>query len=329
MPEKRSLAGCVSWGACVRAAANLAIAAAIVAATYVLRKGYVVEPAKKGFFCGDQSLRYPLKEEAVSTNLIIVLGTFTVLTLAAVAEYFDERAKDRLPCCCVFPVPNWIYQTLRTFGLFLLGFSVMVMLVELGKITTGILRPNFVDACKPSVDCAEEDPLKYQSEYECTAENEDIEDLELDLRKSFPSGHAAVVSYMAAFVCAFLRHKPLVFATVSLARPLVQLVALALAWVTSLTRVSDHVHHVSDVVVGIALGAGVAFWTLGLIAEGEERRRTLASRDALSSADPEQAPLEMSNKSTSSCNGSAGGVIGHGGDRNKVIENNHGRKGRA
>ena len=32
---------------------------------------------------------------------------------------------------------------------------------KLGKITTGILRPNFVDACKPSVDCAAEDPRSW------------------------------------------------------------------------------------------------------------------------------------------------------------------------
>ncbi len=35
---------------------------------------------------------------------------------------------------------------------------------------------------------------------------------------------------------------------------------MSVAWVTSLSRVSDHVHHLSDVVVGVALGAAVGAW---------------------------------------------------------------------
>ncbi len=42
--------------------------------------------------------------------------------------------------------------------------------------------------------------------------------------------------------------------------PFVQVCAVSVAWVTSLSRVSDHVHHLSDVVVGVALGAAVGAW---------------------------------------------------------------------
>ena len=60
---------------------------------------------------------------------------------------------------------------------------------------------------------------------------------------------------------------------------------------TSLTRITDHVHHISDVVVGLAMGAGVAVWAVGLALEDED------SRGFDEHLQEETAKLEMSVKS--------------------------------
>lgn len=61
---------------------------------------------------------------------------------------------------------------------------------------------------------------------------------------SFPSGHAAAVTAVAM--------------TIVLAHPLAAPIALPLAGVVAHSRVVLRVHHVSDVVAGVALGLGGA-----------------------------------------------------------------------
>ena len=61
---------------------------------------------------------------------------------------------------------------------------------------------------------------------------------------SFPSGHAAAATAVAM--------------TIVLAHPLAAPLALPLAGVVAHSRVALRVHHVSDVVAGIALGLGAA-----------------------------------------------------------------------
>jgi undecaprenyl-diphosphatase len=61
---------------------------------------------------------------------------------------------------------------------------------------------------------------------------------------SFPSGHAAAATAVAA--------------TVAIAHPMVAPIALPLAGVVSYSRVALRVHHWSDVLAGVALGLGGA-----------------------------------------------------------------------
>jgi undecaprenyl-diphosphatase len=61
---------------------------------------------------------------------------------------------------------------------------------------------------------------------------------------SFPSGHAAAATAVAA--------------TVAIAHPLLVPVALPLAVLVAYSRVALRVHHVTDVLAGVALGLGAA-----------------------------------------------------------------------
>ena len=49
-------------------------------------------------------------------------------------------------------------MALRSFLMFVFGLCATVFLTEVGKISSGVLRPNFIDLCDPNVTCAGRDP---------------------------------------------------------------------------------------------------------------------------------------------------------------------------
>ena len=50
-------------------------------------------------------------------------------------------------------LPRWVAVSLRSFLLFVFGLCATVFLTEVGKISSGVLRPNFIDLCRPNVTC--------------------------------------------------------------------------------------------------------------------------------------------------------------------------------
>lgn len=242
-------------------AVNAALVVALVAVTLAFRKGVVSTP-KRGFFCADPSIRYNVVPEAISTNVLLASGTFAafvlilVLEAAAVeaAKTGDEKKNRRLL--------RWLIASAKNFAAYLLGLCSTALIVEVGKCSTGVLRPNFMAVCRPNITC-QDDPFAYHvDDFYCAGLVDSDPDEEEDLRKSFPSGHAAVVSFMAAFMCLRLRRRAELFRRhFFLAKPFLQIALIAFAWFASLTRVADNVHHVSDVVVGVVLGVSVAVWS--------------------------------------------------------------------
>ena len=57
----------------------------------------------------------------------------------------------------------------RSFLLFVFGLCATVFLTEVGKISSGVLRPNFIDLCRPNVTCRgrEADAVFYYNQYVC------------------------------------------------------------------------------------------------------------------------------------------------------------------
>lgn len=253
---------------------NALVFAAVAVLTLALRAGFV-PPVRRGFQCGDMSIALPLKPETVSTN-VLLFGGLLVALATILATNFAAKGLLEGGCAGCCPCPGWLSASGRHFFLFLLGLASTVMLTEMGKLSSGILRPNFLAMCAPNVSCASEPPHKYQNSYACTGSPED----DLDSRLSFPSGHATVVSFMAVFLMVYLHWSRTPSTGFYLLRPLLQLLLFAVAYVTCLTRISDYVHHASDVVVGVLLGGGVAAFTMhALVGPGWRLRRRRGSRD--------------------------------------------------
>ncbi|CAL8320328.1 unnamed protein product [Boreogadus saida] len=150
--------------------------------------------------------------------------------------------------CCDL---EWVY----TFGLFTVD-----IFVNAGQVVTGNLAPYFLTVCKPNftaLGCQQ--ALRYISHQEaCTGDQGDI----LRARKTFPSKEAALsvygALYLAMYVTCTVRAKG-----TRLAKPVVSLTLVCLAFLTGLNRVAEYRNHWADVIAGFVIGGAIAtFLTL-------------------------------------------------------------------
>ncbi|CAL8397988.1 unnamed protein product [Arctogadus glacialis] len=145
--------------------------------------------------------------------------------------------------CCDL---EWVY----TFGLFTVD-----IFVNAGQVVTGNLAPYFLTVCKPNftaLGCQQ--ALRYISHQEaCTGDQGDI----LRARKTFPSKEAALsvygALYLAMYVTCTVRAKG-----TRLAKPVVSLTLVCLAFLTGLNRVAEYRNHWADVIAGFVIGGAIA-----------------------------------------------------------------------
>jgi phosphatidate phosphatase len=95
-----------------------------------------------------------------------------------------------------------------------------------------------------------------------TCENSDSTAFELsEMRLSFPSGHASL-SASAMVFCAMYLQARMTWRGSKLLRNFFQFLLLIVALFTGLSRISDYMHHWSDVLIGLILGTVVAVITV-------------------------------------------------------------------
>lgn len=272
----------------------------LVAATLIMRKGFW-PPVRTGFFCGDMSIHYPIKPESSPSNSLLLGGivvTFVMLVLTDVLEMKPFTMDSTQKRTKRENIKRCLGRSLSSFGLYLFGLCLSVFLTELGKRFSGVLRPNFLALCRPNVTCSSEmDPFEYHINYECLGDDSSS-------RKSFPSGHASFIAYMAVFIFIYQENRPLSRCCVLL-KPLIQIVPISIAWVTGLSRVTDHVHHPSDVLCGFILGGLVGVWacflTLNRTCYSSETETSLPQVEKQMSMKPSQytSVAELSNQNNS------------------------------
>ena len=94
--------------------------------------------------------------------------------------------------------------------------------------------------------------------------------------ETFPSGHASFASYVAVYACLYMHTRMSFSPSFVLVRPLIQLTALTAAWFTGLSRITDNMHHPSDVLCGFVLGIGGAVLAFFSIASEDGGQRSSA-----------------------------------------------------
>ncbi|KAF7989341.1 hypothetical protein HCN44_008015 [Aphidius gifuensis] len=219
------------------------------------------EPYERGFFCNDESIKYPFKISTISTEAAAFFAFFipTFGMLFGEFLYAKIMKKQSVFVICGINIPIWISMAYNKIGVFAFGAAVNVLITESGKLTIGRLRPHFLEICKPNISCSDvsnfEIQYKYHIDYECT--NNNTIDYWDAARKSFPSGHASCMIYGMLYFALYLQLR-VTWKGSKLLRHSLQIICLWFSWYVAMSRISDYMHHWSDVCAGMLLGAIVA-----------------------------------------------------------------------
>ncbi|XP_036384100.1 phospholipid phosphatase 1-like isoform X2 [Megalops cyprinoides] len=206
-------------------------------------------PFKRGFFCNDDTIKYPYKEETISYELLGgIMIPFTVLVMIfgeCLSVYYKRiKSKSSFGNCyvaCVY----------KAVGTFLFGAAMSQSLTDIAKYSIGRLRPHFLDVCRPvSVNCT---AGGYIENFTCAGDKKMVN----EARLSFYSGHSSFSMYCMLFLALYIQAR-LQTEWARLLRPTLQFFLIAASVYVGLSRVSDYKHHWSDVLTGLIQGALMA-----------------------------------------------------------------------
>ncbi|CAH2293187.1 phospholipid phosphatase 2 [Pelobates cultripes] len=217
----------------------------------------VNSPYKRGFYCDDESIRYPYREDTITHGLmagVTISCTVIIITSGEMYMVFSKRLYSRSEC------NNYVAALYKVVGTFLFGASVSQSLTDLAKYMVGRPRPNFLAVCNPewtSVNCS-----GYVTDFVCRGSPANV----TESRLSFYSGHSSFGMYCMLFLSLYVQAR-LCGKWARLLRPTVQFFLLSFALYVGYTRVSDYKHHWSDVLVGLLQGALVAALTVRYVSD--------------------------------------------------------------
>uniref|UniRef100_A0A0N4ZP60 AcidPPc domain-containing protein n=1 Tax=Parastrongyloides trichosuri TaxID=131310 RepID=A0A0N4ZP60_PARTI len=220
------------------------------------------QPFQRGFYCDDESIRYPYKPDTVTVPAIAVIGIFIPALLIILTEIFRYLAWEK-KCEQYFKsykfkdrnVNRFIVRLYTFLGFFALGLIFNQLMNSIAKYTIGRQRPHFLEVCKPDIGyqtCPGNH--QYITNFTCTGTNAH---LNKDSQLSFYSGHTAFSFYGAWYTSLYLQarlYKPI---GSRLLIPAVQFALICGASFVAYSRISDYKHHWSDVLVGAIIGSSI------------------------------------------------------------------------
>ncbi|XP_035234653.1 phospholipid phosphatase 1-like [Anguilla anguilla] len=208
-------------------------------------------PYKRGFFCDDDSIKYPHKEDTISYQLLGgIMIPFVLLSLVlgeCLSVYFKRiTSKSSIR-------NNYVACVYKAVGTFVFGAAMNQSLTDIAKFTIGRLRPHFLDACKPVWDQIDCKSGGYIENFTCTGDSAMV----TEARLSFYSGHSSFSMYCMVFLTLYYQTR-LKTEWARLLLPTIQFFLISAALYVGLSRISDYMHHWSDVLVGLIQGAIIA-----------------------------------------------------------------------
>nr|XP_033787157.1 phospholipid phosphatase 1 isoform X1 [Geotrypetes seraphini] len=225
-----------------------------------------VKPYQRGFFCNDDSIKYPFHESTVTSTVLYTVGlTLPISSMIlgeALSVYFNHLSSN------AFIRNNYVATIYKAIGTFIFGAAVSQSLTDIAKYTIGRLRPHFLDICKPDwskINCS----FGYIENFVCQGNAVKAN----EGRLSFYSGHSSFSMYCMLFLALYLQSR-MKGDWARLVRPTVQFALIAVAVYVGLSRVSDYKHHWSDVLTGLIQGAIVAVLIVVYVSDFFKKRCT-------------------------------------------------------
>ncbi|KAK3103261.1 hypothetical protein FSP39_017927 [Pinctada imbricata] len=170
-------------------------------------------------------------------------------------SFTQDKQKSIRVLCRPCSVPQVVRRMIRFVGVFVFGACCMLVFVDVIKLVTGRLRPNFLEVCRVNRTLCKE-YSNFGNDRLCDERDE----MKLkDARTSFPSIAAALTSYSAVFVSTYI-HGALQSRSVRVLRPFLTLVFIMLAMVSGLVEVGVNYSHWTDVLAGFVIGVAMAIY---------------------------------------------------------------------
>ena len=211
-------------------------------------------PFKRGFYCDDETLRKPFKNNTVSGLVLIIVS----IVIPPIIGFGIEKNK-RLKSVTFKSFPR---KYISATFVFYFGLMVTLFITQVSKYSVGRLRPNFFDVCRPSPTADPNCRGQYIEEFECTNSLvvERVMDMNEEVRKSFFSGHASLMAHGMIYLCLVISRATKLRPQLTAFKIATQTLLITLTLWVGYTRVNDNWHHWQDVAVGLLVGTSIAFY---------------------------------------------------------------------
>uniref|UniRef100_A0A3B4FCF2 Phospholipid phosphatase 1 n=1 Tax=Pundamilia nyererei TaxID=303518 RepID=A0A3B4FCF2_9CICH len=213
-------------------------------------------PFHRGFFCNDDSIKYPYKDDTISYQL---LGGVMIPVTMIVGECLLVHL-NRIKSKSSFG--SYVACLYKAIGTFVFGAAMSQSLTDIAKYSIGRLRPHFLDLCRPDWKLINCSAGTYIEDFTCTGDAKQVN----EARLSFYSGHSSFSMYCMLFLALYLQAR-LQADCARLLRPTIQFFLIAASVYTGLSRVSDYKHHWSDVLTGLIQGALMALLVVFFVSD--------------------------------------------------------------
>lgn len=243
---------------------------------------------KRGFFCNDQDIMFPYKDDTVPFSILAMTGTLLPVLIVFSGEFFrftlskspynDYETRYEL---LGVKIPPFLSSAVRINALFAYGALITVSITDITKFSVGRLRPHFLDVCKPDWDkLGGRNNCSYVQAFDCLASHSTDENelarLE-DARLSFLSGHSSFSFYCAFFVIYYLETR-FKWMGMRYFKAFLQFLVFMAAAACGASRVADHKHHATDVITGSILGICTATIVVFVVGDYFLDRRALRAK---------------------------------------------------
>lgn len=150
-----------------------------------------VQPFSRGFYCDDRSISKPYKRDTISRSVLILvcclLPAIVILATELCHFFKNSRQLGSDVKCWGAHRKSFALNVIEMYVVFLFGAIFTVLITHVGKYSTGILRPYFLEVCKPDLsrmNCSQ----GFIEQEVCTGDPKLIK----EARLSFPSAHTSL-----------------------------------------------------------------------------------------------------------------------------------------
>lgn len=181
---------------------RLAISLTLIGMLCLLR-GF--EAPIRGFWCDDQTIRYPHLPMIVDYRLLLAVSIVLPLLLFWILPVIRKTSAKSHENGSSSQILAYTDTYLASIGPefpgwdYMFGFLVNLVLTTYCKLLIGRPRPNFHAICQPTVTC-EMNEKRFISNFSCTTEKF----LSRNSMESFFSGHSSTGTYAALFMAMHL-----------------------------------------------------------------------------------------------------------------------------